>query len=147
MSTVFDDIVDAFKTVLQQAPAVCSVVEADQLDEIPEETAQAVEVDWLGATPSQLGGIDGQPVEWEARVRVSLYARKTGGSARADVGTLLAAVYARLASTTNLGLGDSVYISPPTLDASAARQAQHMAGVDMFYPVRCRTQGMTLDTL
>lgn len=147
MATVFDDIVDAFKTVLQQAPAVCTVVESDQVDQIPEEVDQAVEVEWLGAVPSQLGGIDGQPVEWEARVRVGLYARKTGSSARADVGTLLAAVYARLAANTSLGLGDSVYISPPTLDASSARQAQHLAGVDLLYPVRCRTEGLTLETL
>lgn len=144
MSTAFDDVVDAFKAVLQQNPAVCPVVESDQVDQIPEDVAQAVEVEWVGAVPQE-AGIEGQPVEWNARVRVGLYARKSGSSARADAGTLLAAVFARLAANTDLGLGDAVYIYPPTLDASAARQGDRMAGVDMLYPVRVRTEGLTLD--
>lgn len=142
-ATAFDDVVDAFKAVLQQNPAVCPVVESDQVDQIPEEAAQAVEVEWMGAVPQE-AGIEGQPIEWNARVRVGLYARKTGSSARSDAGTLLSSVFARLAANPSLGLGDAVYIYPPTLDASAARQGERMAGVDLLYPVRVRTEGLTL---
>lgn len=143
--TVFDDVIDAFQTVLQQAPAVCPLVETDDVDEVPEDVAQALHLALDSANPQQLGGLQGNPVEWELRVRVGLYVRKSGASARADVGTLLAAVYARLAANPSLGLGDGVFISEPVLDWSAARQAQRMNGCDLFYTVRCRTSGSTLD--
>lgn len=142
--TVFDAVIGAFKTVLQQAPAVCTVIEEDSVDEVPEDVAQAVDVALDIANPQQLGGIQGNPVEWDVRVRVSLYARKTGASARADLGVLLAAVYARLAANQSLGLGDGVFIGEPTVDWSSARQAQRLNGCDLYYTVRCRTSGLTL---
>lgn len=142
--TVFDDIIAAFKTVLQQSPAVCTVVETDDVDEVPEDVAQAVHVELDNANPQQLGGIQGNPVEWEVRVRVGLYVRKSGASARPDLSVLLATVYARLAANTNLGLGDRVFIGEPTVDWSAARLAQRLNECDLYYPVRCRTSGMTL---
>lgn len=142
--TVFDDIVDAFKTVLQQAPAVCTVVETDDVDAVPEEVVQAVHVELDNANPRLVGGIQGNPVEWEVRVRVSLYVRKSGASARPDLGVLLAAVYARLAANANLALGDGVFLGEPAVDWSAARQAQRLNECDLYYPVRCRTSGQTL---
>jgi hypothetical protein len=142
--TVFDDIIAAFKTVLQQAPAVCAVVETDDVDEVPEDVGQAVHVELDNANPQQLGGIQGNPVEWEVRVRVGLYVRKSGASARPDLGVLLATVYARLAANTNLGLGDGVFIGEPTVDWSAARLAQRLNECDLYYTVRCRTSGLSL---
>ncbi|MDF3821975.1 hypothetical protein P3G55_18870 [Leptospira sp. 96542] len=143
--TVFDAVVDAFAAVLGAAPAVCQSIATDEVDEVPADTTQAIEITGLDASPLVLGGIEGNPVDWELRVRVGLYARKSGANAGPDVGALLAAAYARLAANRNLGLGDDVYISEPAIGFGVDRKAQRLASRDLIYTVRCRTGSNSLE--
>lgn len=146
MSTVFDDVLDSFQSVLQAAPAVAAVVDVDEVDTIPEEVSEAIQISPAVGNPQRVGGIEGQPVEWQFGVRVAVYARLTGASARTTANTLMAQAYARLAVNTDLGLGASVYIGDPVVNWAAARHAQHFQCVELLYTVRCRTEAFSLET-
>lgn len=147
MDTIFDQIVDAFKTVLSAATAVSADIEVDQLDEdpVPEASADAVRITLDTSIPQQLGGINGNPVDWETVVIVTCLARLAGASARPAANTLAKNAYAKLAADQSLGLSAAgVYIGEPSIDWATDRSATRNARATLTYRVSHRTSGLAI---
>lgn len=146
MSTAFDTIITTMAALLASGTPVAAQIETDDVDSIPEDVATAVELLLSESEPSQLGGIQGNPVDWITRVRVTCHARAvgTGATARSAVNALVQAVHARYMADTTLGLGPDVHIGAPSLNWDAARKAQRLAACELLYTVTHRTSGTAL---
>lgn len=147
MTTAFDTLIDTMAALLAAAPAVSAAVEKDEVDTIPDDLDSAVEVTLADTVPTQLGGIHGNPVDWQTMLRVVCHARATGtgATARTACNALVAAVHAKVMADTTLGLGPDWHVEAPRLNWDAARKASRMAACEMLYLVRHRT-GATLLT-
>lgn len=144
--TAFDDIADAIATLLGQSPAVCAVIEQDDVEPLPAGDAdqQAIVVVLGDSEPQQLGGIAGNPIDWVTTVFVRCLATAAADNARPLANGLAAAAYARLAATPDLGI-TGVYIGEPTLRRRADRSAYRHAEVALVYDVQHRTSSQTLE--
>lgn len=147
-TTIFDLIADGIKTVLAAATAVSSDIEVDEYDEDPVALASADAVRILldASTPQQLGGVNGNPVDWVTVVQVHCLARADGASARAAANTLAKNAYAKLAADQALAISaaSGVYIGEPTIQWATARAASRFARATLTYSVRHRTSGLAI---
>lgn len=142
----FDDIIGGFVARLSLATAVCAFIEADQdAEPMPAGRTSAIVVVLSNATPQQLGGIAGNPVDWVTEVHVKCFATANAISARPAANTLAAAAYARLAATPDLGLGTGVFIGEPRLEWNIEQSATRMALATLIYSVSHRTNNQTLN--
>ena len=146
MASTFDDIVAGFVSKLSAATAVCAFVETDgDAEPLPAGRTASILVLLGNATPAQLGGIAGNPVDWLTDVQVRCYTSANATSARPAANTLANAAYTRLALTPDLGLGAAVYIGEPRIDWETDQQATRMAVATLTYTVSHRTSGGTLN--
>jgi hypothetical protein len=144
--TAFDQIIDSVAALLAGAPAVCTTIRTDEVDEFPEEISQAVEIDLGNSAAATLGGLTGNPLDWQTPVRITCHAKATtGATARQAANALVAAVYARLMATPDLGLGNGAHLHPELqLNWAAARKAHRMAACEMHMTVIHRTTNTNL---
>lgn len=147
MSTAFDDLADAFATVLGNSPAVCAVIEQDDVQPLPAADTTAITVTLGDSIPDQLGGINGNPVDWITTVSVNCMASALASSARAAAHTLAAAAYARLAADPAVGTsaGAGVFIGEPEIRRQFDRTERRFALCSLVYSVRHRTTSLTLE--
>jgi len=146
MSSAFDSIITGFVTLLTQNPAVCPFVETDEDENpIPTGRATSILVTLGNADPQQLGGINGNPVDWLTEVRVRCIASANATSARPAANTLANAAYTRLASTPDLALGTGCYIGQPRIEWDVERAATRLAAATLIYTVQHRTAGGILN--
>lgn len=147
MSTAFDDLADAFASVLGQSPAVCSVIEQDDVQPLAAADTTAITIVLGDSQPQQLGGIQGNPVDWITEISVHCLAGALAVNARPAAHTLAAAAYARLATDPSLGLADSagVHIGEPVLRRQFERTERRFALVTLVYSVQHRTTSLNLE--
>lgn len=148
MSTAFDDLINGFVAQLSAGTPVCEHIETDEdSDPLPEGRATTVCIALGAAQPQQLGGLDGNPIDWVTEVQVRCYATVNGTSARPAANALAAAVYARLAATPDLGLDPQkgVFIGTPRIDWLTQRAETRLAAATLVYSVAHRTTFATLD--
>lgn len=147
MSTAFDDLADAFASVLGQSPAVCAVIEQDDVQPLAAADTTAITIVLGDSQPEQLGGILGNPVDWITEVSVHCMASALAANARPAAHTLAAAAYARLATDPSLGLADSagVHIGEPLVRRQFERAERRFALVTLVYSVRHRTTSLNLE--
>lgn len=102
MKTAFAQIVTAVIDALKASPAVCATIDRARATVVPEETAQAVSVQWERALPDA-NVIAGAPIDWQTTLTIACLARSVKDSGDVAVDPLLAAVAERLAQDTTLG--------------------------------------------
>jgi len=147
MSTAFDDLADAFASVLGQNPAVCSVIEQDDVQPLAAADTTAITIVLGDSQPQQLGGIQGNPVDWITEVSVHCLAGGLATNARPAAHTLAAAAYTRLATDPSLGLTDAagVHIGEPVMRRQFERAERRFALVSLVYSVQHRTTSLNLE--
>jgi len=146
MSTVFDNIVAAFDTKLSAATAVCTHIETDEdALPLPEGRTESVLIWMTDSEPQPLGELHGNPVDWLSVVVVRCIASLGGASARSAANVIAGKVYARLAATPDLGLGDAVFIGEPRIRWATDKAATRLAEAVLTYTVRHRTSGLTVE--
>lgn len=126
---------------LQEAPAVCAIVEEEALGNWPTSVAQAVVVRDNGSEVSQTSY--GQPgvASWTSTLVVDCYVRATSNANRLTaLDALLSAVYTRLMADTTLGgtlrgliprqvtPADSVQLGDQTSSRALVFSGLHSAG-------------------
>lgn len=143
--TAFIDIVSAFVTRLNQAPAVCDTVLRARDRAVPETKDKALNVTFVGSKPTD-GAIDGAPVDWSTVIVVECYA-KTPATSTPDVAldALLNDVYVRLAQDQTLG-GLVEDIGVPSIEADYDSIGQRTGWAAMKYTVSHRTSNNTLES-
>lgn len=148
MSTAFESLVTAFVSKLSANPAVCTYVEADaDAEPLPAGRTASILVVLGNSQPQQLGGLQGNPVEWITQVTVKCFASANAASARPAAYALAGAAYARLAADPSLGLAGSsgTFIGEPDIEPETDQAATRLACANLVYSVRHRTTSLTLD--
>ena len=126
---------------LQEAPAVCSLIEEEAIGNWPTSVAQAVVVRDNGSEVSQTSyGLAGV-ASWTSTLVVDCYVRATSNANRlAALDALLSAVYTRLMADPTLGgavrgliprqvtAADSVQLGDQTTSRALIFQGLHSAG-------------------
>lgn len=140
----FDDIVDRVLAALRQAPAVATLVEEDDDSPLPEGTAGAVLVRFLGSAPT-LPAISGAPIDWATELALNCHAAgdresATGRASRA----LAAACFSRLFADPSLG-GAAFAMEPGSVSADLERAAQTLGACTLRLTLRHRTTNDSLD--
>lgn len=146
MSSAFDAIVSGFIALLSAATPVCPNIESDGDSEpLPAGRTASILVILGNAQPSQLGGIIGNPVDWQTEVAVKCFASANATSARPAANTLANAAYTRLATDPSLGLGSNVFIGEPVIEWETDQAATRLACATLTYTVSHRTTGGNLN--
>ena len=148
MSTAFENVVTAFVAKLSDTPAVCAFIEADaDAEPLPAGRTSSILVVLGNSQPQQLGGINGNPVEWITQVTVKCFASANATSARPAAYALAGAAYTRLAADPSLGLASSTgaFIGEPDIEPETDAALTRMACANLIYSVRHRTTSLTLD--
>lgn len=147
MSTAFDDLADAFVAVLGQSPAVSNNIEQDDVLPLPVADTSGITVVLGESQPEQLGGIQGNPVDWITEVSVHCMASALASNARPAAHTLAGAAYARLALDPSLGTAEAagVHIGEPTIRRQFDRAERRFALITLVYSVRHRTTSLNLE--
>lgn len=148
MSTAFDNLVAGFVAKLSAATAVCPNIDTDgDAEPLPAGRTTSILVLLGHAEPVQLGGLQGNPVDWVTEVAVKCFATAQGTSARPAANTLAGAAYARLALDPSLGIAAAagVFIGEPAIDFETDQAANRVACTTLTYSVRHRTTSLTLD--
>lgn len=147
MSTAFDVLLDAFAAVLAESPAVCDNISTDGDDEpLASNLTEAITLALGTSSPQQMGGINGNPVDWVTEVLVHCYASSNGSSARPAAHAIALDAYARLADDPTLGIAvvSGVHIGEPAITRQTDKAATRVALVTLTYSVQHRTTGLTL---
>ena len=146
MSSAFDTLLDAFVAQLSAATPVCSHIDTDpDAEPLPKDRTQSVLVQLGQSQSMQLAGIHGNPVDWSTEVHVKCFASANATSARPAANALANAVYTRLASAPDLGLGDGIFIGEPRIEWASEQAATRLAATTLIYTVTHRTSGGTLN--
>lgn len=143
MSTAFFQVVSAVKAKLEAQPPVCKSIHRARTTPVPEQEAEAVNVQWERALPAQTG-IKGAPVDWSTSVTVECFARSVTESGDAAVDPLLERVVARLAEDPSLGgLVDDLVLAG--LEAENTAEGKKTGWVRLIYAAEHRTYNGNLN--
>jgi len=143
MSTAFFQVVSAVKVKLEGQPPVCKSIHRARATPVPDQEAEAVNVQWEQAVPAQ-GGIKGAPVDWSTRVIVECFARSVTESGDVAVDPLLERVVARLAEDPSLdGLVDDLVLMG--LEAENTADGKKTGWVRLIYAAEHRTYNGNLN--
>lgn len=146
MSSAFDSLVAGFTALLGQPTAVCPYIETDADSEpLPAGRNQSILVTLDNAQPQQLGGLAGNPVDWQTEVHVKCFASANATSARPAANTLANAAYTRLATDPGLGLGVGIFIGEPRIEWQTEQATTRLAVATLIYTVQHRTTGSSLN--
>lgn len=142
MITAFSKVVGAVIAALNAGTPVCDTIYRARPNVIPDQTSEAVNVQWESALP-QRGAIHGAPVDWNTRLSVECFARGVGESGDVIVDPLLGAVYARLAQDGTLGgiVGDLECIG---VEAENTSEGKKTGWVRLTYIAQHRTDNLTV---
>lgn len=143
MSTIFSTIVQAFKTKLEQGPAVCANVYVARDRQVPDTVNEAIHIEFSSAVP-RIGAIKGAPIDWITKVTVDCMARSKTLSGADAVDGLFKKVFERLASDTTL---DNVVadIGYPVIESDYESNGQKTGLMRLTYQVEHRTTNSKLD--
>lgn len=143
MTTAFSKVTAAIVAALQAAPAVSAQIYRARDRSVPENCADAVNVQFEGSEPNR-GAINGAPVDWISRIAVDCYARSRTLEGDEAVDELLQSVYERLAANPTLG-GVVDDIGEPDIVADYDSLGQKTGWVRLTYPILHRTTGGSLE--
>lgn len=143
MTTAFSAVVAAVIAALEVDPPVCDTIYRSRQSPIPDQVAEAINVQFEGAMP-RAGAIFGAPVDWTSKVTVECYAWSLRDSGDLAVDPLLERVYARLAGNTNLS-GAVDDIGYPSIEAENSVEGKKTGWVRMTYLIEHRTSNLTLN--
>ena len=143
MSTAFNTIVQAFKTKLQETPAVCADVFVSRDRQVPDTVNEAVHIEFSSSVPNS-GVIKGAPIDWQTKVTVDCMARSKTLSGPDAVDSLFRKVFERLAQDTTLG-NSVVDIGYPVIESDYESNGQKTGLMRLTYQVEHRTSNLTLD--
>lgn len=141
--TQHDAIVKAIVAACLTSPALAGgkVSEESTYAELPEGTAQTIEVSLLDSQPQRV--VFGK-VEWLTTVRVACKARDDRMGADGRPSSLLgAAIYQRLRTEPTLG-GLAEGIDPPRISPDINFQATRLGVLNLDFPVRHSTDSRVL---
>lgn len=143
MSTTFSNIVQAFKSKLEQAPAVCANVYVSRDRQVPDTVNEAIHIEFSSAVP-RVAVIQGAPIDWVSKITVDCMARSKTLSGADAVDSLFKKVFERLASDTTLGsvVADIGY---PVIESDYESNGQKTGLIRLTYQVEHRTTNLTLD--
>lgn len=141
--TRHDAIVKAIVAACLTSPALAggNVSDETTYSELPEGTAQAIEVSLLDSQPLRVAY---GRVEWQTTVRVACKARDDRMGTNGRASSLLGAdVYERLRTEPTLGgLADG--IDPPRISPDINFQATRLGVLNLDFPVRHSTDSRVL---
>jgi hypothetical protein len=142
MKTAFCQVVDAVIAALAADPAVCDTIFRARPNVVPDQTEQAINVQWEGAVPDR-GVIHGAPVDWQTRISVEAFARSVRDAGDIAVDPLLASIYERLALDPSLG-GITADFDGPVIEAENTAQGNKTGWVRLTYIARHQTRNNNL---
>lgn len=143
MNTAFSNVVAAVIAALQAEPPVCTTLYRARTRDVPEQTDEAVNVQFEAAMP-QMGSIQGAPIDWVSRVSVECYVRSKRDSGDIAVDPLFKKVYERIGQDSTLGgLVDDIAIQ--SIEAENSAEGTKTGWVRLMYMVQHRTSNQTLD--
>lgn len=142
--TAFESLLAGVAAALSSGTPVSTAILTDEAEPIADNVTEAIVVVLGDAVPQQLGGITGNPVDWQTEIQVRCMARATGESARPAASALAAAAYARLAAAPSVGV-EGAYIGEPTIRWEAEKSATRLALCTLIYTVQHRTTSLTLE--